>query len=208
MKFMLIRFVSIILALFLGNGLRASSLKTESIKAPYVTHELWQALDNLWLTSFFNIYIKLPLRSIDSEIQEESEEALIDYLKRRFTKYQSLAIQNSYVFTLIYKEESLVGYTLHHELPQASIIEIDHFAVDPSCQGQGIGKALLEAIIKSNPEVKSIVLSTRILNIPAREFYKKLGFYEIEHMENVKFNPSYSILLKKDILNLQEGNTK
>ena len=103
------------------------------------------------------------------------------------------------MFTLAYRDELLVGYTLHHTLPQPSIIEIDHFAVDPQCQRQGIGKTLLSAIIKNNPGIKIIILYTRIVNTSARGFYKHLGFYEIEHIEDVKFNPFYSVLLRKDI---------
>lgn len=199
MKIILKKSFLITLAFILSQELCASSLKIESITAHCMKNELWQEVENLWIVSFFNAYKNFPINRIDNDIQGESEDALLDWLKRLFVKYQVLAVQDSYEFTLVYKDESIVGYTLHHILPQ-SIMHIDHFAIDPHCQGQGIGKILLSALIKNHPEIKSIVLTTRILNASARRFYKRLGFYEVtEQFDNVKFDPAYSILLKKDI---------
>ncbi len=81
---------------------------------------------------------------------------------------------NSHSLVLAYKEEQLVGYTLYHILDRQAIIHRDHFAVDSTCQRQGIGKILLEATIQSKPEMIAV---TRILNKQAHAFYSKLGFY-------------------------------
>ncbi len=200
MKTLLTRFISTILTFLFAHELYASSIKIDSINATCMNNEQWQDVSNLWMISFFDTYKHLPLSRIDNDIHDESEDALTDWLKRLFTKGQIIAIQESHVLTLVYKDKRLVGYTLHHILPQSSIIHIHHFAVDPNSQGQGIGKTLLSTIIKNNPEIESIVLTTRIHNAPARGFYKHQGFYETtEHIDNVKFDPSYSILFKKDI---------
>lgn len=159
----------------------------------------WQEVGDLWIVSFFDIYKNLPLSRIDSDIHGENNDALFEWLKRLFCKDQALALRDSHVFTLAYKNERLIGYTLHHVLAQSLIIHIHHFAVDPDTQGQGVGKALLSAIIKNHPKIESIVLTTRILNVPAQKFYEHQGFYEIPKLDNVKFNPFYSILLKKDV---------
>ena len=204
MKIVLIRFISIILTFFFVQGLYASSVKIESMNAICMNNEQWQEVGKLWMVSFFNTYKSLPLSRIDSDIHGESEDALADWLKRLFAKDQVIALQNAYVFTLVYKDGQLLGYTLHHVLAQSSIIHIHHFVVDPNFQGQGIGKTLLSAVIRNHPEIESIVLTTRILNAPAREFYKHQGFYEItEHIDNVQFDPSYSVLLKKDIKDIK-----
>jgi len=95
----------------------------------------------------------------------------------------------------------LVGYTLFHMLEQQATIHIDHFAVDPNCQGQGIGKLLLDSTIQFNPGISAVVLTTRILNKQAQLFYKKQGFYELSSIDNLIFDPRYSIVLRKDIKN-------
>ncbi len=69
-----------------------------------------------------------------------------------------------------------MGYTMYHLLDQQAIIHIDHFAIDPSYQGQGIGKILLEATINSTPEIIAVVLTTRIHNKKAQVFIKNKAF--------------------------------
>lgn len=190
-----------VLMVSLGHTTHASSIEIKSTNAASLNNEQWQEVSSLWMVSFFNTYKDLPLDRIDSDIQGNSEDALIDWLKRRFAEYQEKTLQGSYEFTLVYKDKQLIGYTLHHLLPQSPIIHIDHLAVDPNCQGQGIGKLLLVTVANNHPEIESIVLTTRILNAPARSFYKHQGFYEVtENSGIVHFDPSYSVLLKKDIL--------
>lgn len=91
---------------------------------------------------------------------------------RRFNQYRLLTLQGSYYLVLAYKDERLVGYTFYHALEQQSIIHIDHFAVDPNYQGQGIGKMLLESTIKSKTGILAIVLTMRLLNKQAQDFYR------------------------------------
>jgi ribosomal protein S18 acetylase RimI-like enzyme len=154
---------------------------------------------NLWHASFYNAYKDLPFDKVDDDIKDASNTALIDYLQRRFDNYRLIALKDSYSLILAYKDEQLVGYTLYHMLEQHAIIHIDHFAVDPTCQGKGIGKKLLEETIKSKPETIAVVLTTRILNKPAKCFYKQQGFYELNSIDNLVFDSRYSILLRKDI---------
>lgn len=169
------------------------------ISAPMMDSHQWQTVNNLWCASFYNAYKDLPFDQVDDEIKDASKEALIDYLQCRFDKYRLMAIKDSYLFALAYKDEQLIGYTLYHMHDQRTIIHIDHFSVDTSCQGQGIGKALLEATIKSKPCAHAVILTTRILNKQAQEFYRRQGFYELPRIENLEFDSRYSILLQKDI---------
>lgn len=190
---------SVILSLFCFI-IQASPIITNTILAPKLNGLQWQALNDLWSNSFYQAYKDLPLDQIDFDIQDTSKQALIDYLQRRFNKYRLVAIQDSYSLVLAYKDEKFVGYTMYHLLDQQAIIHIDHFAIDPSYQGQGIGKILLEATINSTPEIIAVVLTTRIHNKKAQGFYQKQGFYELTNVDGVVFDSRYSILLRKDII--------
>ncbi len=189
---------SLFLLSFYSVGLQASSITVNVIQAPQMDSHQWQAVNNLWHSSFYNTYKDLPFDQVDDDIKDASKQALIDYLQNRFDKYRLIAIKDSYSLVLAYKDEQLVGYTLYHMHDQA-IIHIDHFAVDPICQGQGVGKILLEATIKSKLGIIAIVLTTRILNKQAQGFYKRQGFYELTSIDNLVFDSRYSILLRKDI---------
>lgn len=184
---------------FCSIALQASPVTLSVIEAPKMDDFQWQAIKNLWCASFYNAYKDLPFDQVDNDIKGATVDALVDYLQRRFEKYRFAAIKDSYSFVLAYKDEQLVGGTLYHMLDQQAIIYIDHFAVDPNYQGQGVGRALLQATISSMPEAVAVVLTTRILNKPAQGFYRKLGFYEITSIDNLVFDSRYSILLRKDI---------
>lgn len=194
-----INLITTCLLSFCSVGLQASPITLNVIQAPKMDSFQWQAVNNLWCISFYNAYKDLPFDQVDDDIKDASIEALADYLQHRFAKYRLTAIQDSYSLVLAYKHEQLVGYTLYHVLDQQAMIHIDHFAVDPNCQGQGVGKTLLQATIKSKPEMVAVVLTTRILNKQAQGFYRKQGFYEIISMDNLLFDSRYSILLRKDI---------
>ena len=180
-------------------GLQASAIMINIIPAQLINSHQWQTVNNLWLTSFYNTYKDLPFDKVDDDIKDETKEALLEYLRERFDKYRIRAIKDDYSFALAYKDKQLVGYTLYHMHDLQPIIHIDHFAVDPNCQGQGVGKILLEATIKSKPDANAVILTTRILNKQAQEFYRRQGFYELPSIENLEFDSRYSILLRKDI---------
>lgn len=81
-------------------------------------------------------------------------------------------------------EGNIVGFisvfirkTILHTLPSALIEEL---VVDKNYRGKGIGKRLIEAVIKKCEELNigEIEVSTEITNINAREFYKSMGFKE------------------------------
>lgn len=180
-------------------GLQASSITFNVISASLLDEHQWQAVNNLWCASFYEAYKDLPFDQVDCDIKDASTKALVDYLQRLFDKGRSIAIKDSSSLVLAYSDKQLVGYTLYHMLEQQAIMHINHVAIDPSCQGQGIGKKLLEATIQSKPEIIAVVLTTRILNKQARGFYRKQGFYELSSIDDLEFDPRYSVLLRKDI---------
>jgi len=180
-------------------GLQASPATFHTIQASQLDDGQWQAANNLWNSSFYNAYKDLPFDQLDCDIKDASKQALVDYLQCRFDNYRLTAIKDSYWLVLVYKDEKLAGYTLYHMLEKQAIMHIDIFAVDPRCQGQGIGKVLLEATIQSNPGINAVVLTTRTHNKHAQKFYKQQGFYELPSIDNLAFDPRYSILLRKNI---------
>jgi len=186
---------------FCSGELQASSITVKIIEANQMNNQQWQEVNNLWSVSFYIAYKDFPLDQLDADIHDASEEALLNFLQSAFERYHLLALKDSYSLALAYNDEKLVGYTLYHLLDRQPIIHIDHFAVDPNCQGKGIGKLLLESTIDSTPGIMAVVLTTRILNKAAQAFYRRQGFYQITGIDNLIFDSRYSILLRKDIEN-------
>ena len=192
--------IFLFLLTFCLSELQASSITVKIIEANQMNSQQWQAVNNLFSTSFYIAYKDFPFDQLDADIRDASEEALVSFLQGAFNKYRHTASKDSYSLALAYNNEQLVGYTLYHVLDQQSMIHIDHFAVDTDCQGHGIGKLLLESTIQSQLGTIAVVLTTRILNKAAQEFYRRQGFYQISGIDNLIFDARYSILLRKDIL--------
>lgn len=186
--------------------IQASPVYISIIPAIAANSSQWQTINNLWTSSFYNAYKDLPFDQLNDAIKNNTSEALLDYLQQLFNYYRTIALKDSYVFVLAYNENQLVGYTLYH-MHNQEIIHIDHFAVDPNCQGKGIGKILLDATIQSKPEAMAVILTTRILNKQAQEFYRKQRFYEIPSIDNFEFDSRYSILLRKDVTIQNNGES-
>ncbi len=55
--------------------------------------------------------------------------------------------------------------------------------VDPDCFRQGIASALLDFVIKQEPSISEIVVTTGSGNAPAIRFYERHGFRAIERIE-------------------------
>ncbi|WP_443090754.1 ribosomal protein S18-alanine N-acetyltransferase [Basfia succiniciproducens] len=68
-------------------------------------------------------------------------------------------------------------------LDEATLFNI---AIDPVCQGQGIGKALLSELIKQLQEknVATLWLEVRESNQTAKRLYDRLGFNEVDIRKN------------------------
>ena len=178
----------------------ASSITMELSDISHMSDEHWQAINDLWISSFADAYRDLPYAQIDNGIQGDDQQALIDWLQRLFIAYRVKMTHYPYTLAKAHQDGHLVGYALYHVVAGTNIIHIDHLAVDPKCQGRGIGKDLLNKVAQGHPECNAFVLTTRILNMQARKFYKKQGFHELqEHIKNVDCNPLYSVMLKKDL---------
>ncbi len=71
----------------------------------------------------------------------------------------------------------------------ADSYELVEVAVDPACQGQGVGQAIIEKLLEGRPEA-TCVLSTRI-DSRAHRLYRRLGFEVIREMPFVSRGPLF-----------------
>ena len=75
----------------------------------------------------------------------------------------------------------MIAKPVHDQGTEVTAI-LTTLSVDPEYQARGIGKHLVIALERSFAQrgIQSYRLDTLIKNRPAREFYGKLGFREIE----------------------------
>lgn len=120
----------------------------------------------------------------------------------RDLSHQNSANSSKYQFAL-WADEQLVGYVYSQNIVgEVTLLTI---AVDPSQQGKGYGRALIEHLIEHSEQenAESIWLEVRESNRGAYHLYESLGFNEIDR--RVNYYPSTkSISGKEDaiIMNL------
>ncbi len=88
--------------------------------------------------------------------------------------------------------------------------EIMNLATAPAHRREGIGEALLDAMLCYGAEngVESVYLEVRESNVPARTLYRKMGFCEIGTRKNYYTHPTENAILmtkKQEISRKDEG---
>jgi ribosomal protein S18 acetylase RimI-like enzyme len=99
-------------------------------------------------------------------------------------KIAALAAADNGRYLVAEAASEIVGHGMLDPLPYAAVRHVVHLtlAVHPGWQGQGVGQALLEALIewaKTAPALEKIELNVRSSNTAAQALYRKLGFSEI-----------------------------
>ncbi|KPF46880.1 GNAT family N-acetyltransferase [Rhizobium sp. AAP43] len=71
------------------------------------------------------------------------------------------------------------------------VVELKRLIVDPDHQGQGIGRALVCAMLEAcrRRDIRAVVLEVGIRNIEARQLYEKLGFRNRDAFGNYQPTP-------------------
>lgn len=85
-----------------------------------------------------------------------------------------ISFENSYTVVFVFADDTLIGFgrALSDGVRSSSIYDV---AVLPEYQGKGIGKLIIENIIKNTPNCNFILYAS-----PGKEsFYKSLGFYKL-----------------------------
>ena len=89
----------------------------------------------------------------------------------------------------IYDDEQVIGFTMLGAFNQADqSIWLDRFMIDQHFQGQGYGKkafSLILNFIKSNWEVKTVILSAHEENKEIFAFYESFGFINTHQFDEV-----------------------
>ena len=97
-------------------------------------------------------------------------------------------------------DEKVVGYVGS----QTVLGETDmmNIAVHPDYRRQGVGEALVTALISQLRQRgnHSLMLEVRVSNEPARKLYEKLGFHQVGLRKNYYRNPKEdALILRKEL---------
>jgi ribosomal-protein-alanine N-acetyltransferase len=90
--------------------------------------------------------------------------------------------------------------------PEADVMNI---AVSPDYRGQGIGKALMLALMEGLAEksIETLTLEVRRSNTPAIGLYKQLGFVEVGCRPNYYTNPREdALIMRKELCHADSCN--
>ena len=94
----------------------------------------------------------------------------------------------------------LIYYMISKSNSQENV-RVPVLAVEPKAQNRGIGKVLVRALFNKYPQVKKVLLSTRLNNETAINAYNKWGFTQIpskmEYWVNMEYDTNKSSLLQK-----------
>lgn len=110
---------------------------------------------------------------------------------------------------LLTKEGIGVGYVCVRNTPTPMVTayggmmiavdegQITNIAVHPDCRGQGLGLAIVQALIKhaKAERLASISLEVRVSNAPAIALYRKVGFAEVGRRKGFYTRPTEDALI-------------
>ncbi len=84
--------------------------------------------------------------------------------------------KDSKYFVICEREDNIAGFLLFSS--EETFVTVELIAVDEAYQGQGVGKALIKAMesFVLDKDINKIKVGTQMNNIPAVQFYSKMGF--------------------------------
>ncbi len=144
------------------------------------------------------MYIEINTRicsenDINQVFEIENECFECPYPKHVFKDYLG-----SELFLVAENEEKVVGYIISDVRENEGVII--SIAVDPDFQRQGIGKRLIQKTIE-NLCTEYIVLTVRVSNNKAQQFYENLGFKRFYLINNYYSNDEDAIVMGKKLKN-------
>ncbi len=95
------------------------------------------------------------------------------------------------------KDENIVGILLYSVMYERA--EIDYICVKKECRNKNIATDLINEMftILIQDNVETVSLEVRKSNIPARSFYKKMGFSEVSIRSNYYKNEDGILMVRK-----------
>ncbi len=113
------------------------------------------------------------------------------FLSEEFLKTERTLIAEQWLpasETIVYEDEGrVVGFL------SLNANEVGGIFVDPDCQDQGVGRALMDRARASRPQLELTVFEA---NAKARRFYEAYGFVEVERVaDGIEGNPELRLRL-------------
>lgn len=86
-----------------------------------------------------------------------------------------ISFENSWAVVFVYDNDKMIGFgrSISDGIRQSALYDI---AIDPDYQGYGIGRGIIERLIRKTPECNFILYAS-----PGKEgFYQKIGFSKMK----------------------------
>lgn len=121
------------------------------------------------------------------------------FLEEAWSYFQLLKeFKNKFSKIWILKEkEKIIGYLIFRKIEPE--IEILRIGIKKEYQKKKAGTQLMEKLIKlaKEKEIKKIFLEVKVSNLPAYNFYKKLGFKELYKRKNYYIKEPGIVMVKE-----------
>ena len=143
----------------------------------------------------------INIRKINSNNSKSCYELDLKTIHHWNQKQWQNELEKDYVNAIaIYLDNSIVGVSVFHKIYDE--LEIRYLSVHPSYKRRGLGKKLINNIIKEckNEKIKRIFLEVSSKNKQALSFYEYFGFKTI-NIRKKYYKDGSNALLKEKMLN-------
>ena len=140
----------------------------------------------------------INIRKIDSKNSKSCYELDLKSIKHWNQNQWEKELEKDYINAMgIFLNNSIIGVCVIHKIYDEA--EIRYLSIHPSYQKRGLGKKLINQIMKEckNENIKSIFLEVSIKNKQALSFYKNSGFKTIDIRKNYYKDGSDALIKEK-----------
>ena len=142
----------------------------------------------------------INIRKIDSKNSKSCYELDLKSIKHWNQNQWEKELEKDYINAMgIFLNNSIIGVCVIHKIYDEA--EIRYLSVHPSYQKRGLGKKLINQIIKEckNENIKRIFLEVSIKNKQALSFYDYFGFKTISIRKKYYKDGSDALLKEKNV---------
>ena len=140
----------------------------------------------------------INIRKIDSKNSKSCYEFDLSSIKLWNQNQWEKELEKDYINAMgIFLNNSIIGVCVIHKIYDEA--EIRYLSIHPSYQKRGLGKKLINQIMKEckNENIKRIFLEVSIKNKQALSFYKNSGFKTIDIRKNYYKDGSDALIKEK-----------
>jgi len=131
--------------------------------------------------------------------------------KNYYFTFAQMIENPKYHFNVASLNKKMVGFSIVDNVRERNAAILDVIGVDPTVQGQGLGKALLQEAEKAaaNFHKPKLKLEVRENNTSAIGFYKKQGYHPVKVIKNYyMWDGINAIVMEKQVATAAQDNTK